>query len=94
MGIKSCLRGFANKKGADQPARPRSLISTFDIRFFERNISKLATGEMSSFYLVSVAEESLDLSETPKTGFVTTRPKSNKMTFTITPNFSSPVTSE
>ena len=31
---KTCLRGFANNTGADQPAHPRSLISTFAIRFF------------------------------------------------------------
>ena len=32
---KTCLRGFANNTGADQPAHPRSLISAFVIRFFE-----------------------------------------------------------
>ena len=40
-------------------------------------ICNLATGEISIFYLVSVAEETslkLDLSETPKTGFLETRP--------------------
>ena len=31
---KTCLRGFANNTGADQPAHPRSLISAFVIRFF------------------------------------------------------------
>ena len=30
---KTCLRGFANNTGADQPAHPRSLISAFVIRF-------------------------------------------------------------
>ena len=25
---KTCLRGFANNKGADQPAHPRSMISS------------------------------------------------------------------
>ena len=65
---KTCLRRFANNKGADQPAHPRSLISAFVIRFSESSISKLATGEISIFLLVSVAEEtglSLVLSETP-----------------------------
>ena len=33
---KSCLRGFANTTGADQPAHPRSLISAFVVRFFFR----------------------------------------------------------
>ena len=30
---KTCLKGFANNTGADQPAHPRSLISAFVIRF-------------------------------------------------------------
>ena len=35
MGLdarKTCLRGFANNKGADQPAHPDSLNSAFVIR--------------------------------------------------------------
>ena len=74
---KTCLWGFANNTGADQPAHPRSLISAFVIRFLERNMCTLATGEISIFKLVSVAEETvlkLALSETPKTGFLATRP--------------------
>ena len=74
---KTCLRGFANNTGADQPAHPRSLISAFVIRFCESIICKLATCEISIFQLVSVAEETglkLALSETQKTGFPTTRP--------------------
>ena len=31
---KTCLRGFTNNTGADQPAHPRSLTSAFVIRFF------------------------------------------------------------
>ena len=46
---KTCLRGFANNTGADQPAHPRSLISAFVIRFLESIICKLATGEISTF---------------------------------------------
>ena len=46
---KTCLRGFANNTGADQPAHPRSLISAFVIRFFESIICKLAAGEISIF---------------------------------------------
>ena len=74
---KTCLRGFANNTGADQPAHPRSLISAFVIRFLESIICYLTTGEISIFYLVSVAEETslkLALSDTPKTGFLATRP--------------------
>ena len=44
---KTCLRGFADNKGADQPAHRRRLISTFVIRFLESIISELATGEIS-----------------------------------------------
>ena len=44
---KTCLRGFANNTGVDQPAHPRSLISAFVIRFLESFICKLATGEIN-----------------------------------------------
>ena len=74
---KTCLRGFANNKGADQPAHPRSLISAYVFRFLKTIISKLATCKFSTFYVVSVAEQAglnLALSETPKTGFLVTRP--------------------
>ena len=54
---KTCLRGFANNTGADQPAHPRSLISAVVIRDLVSTISKLATSEISVFKLVSVAEE-------------------------------------
>ena len=37
---KTCLLGFANNKGADQPAHPRSLISAFVIRLLESIISR------------------------------------------------------
>ena len=46
---KTCLRGFANNKGADQPAHPRSLISAFVTRFLESIISRLATSGISTF---------------------------------------------
>ena len=46
---KTCLRGFANNTGTDQPAHPRSLISAFVIPFLESIISKLATTEISIF---------------------------------------------
>ena len=74
---KTCLREFANNTGADQPALPRSLISAFVIHALELTISKLATSEISTFSLVSVAEETvlkLALSETPKTSFLATGP--------------------
>ena len=72
---KTYLRG-ANNTGADHPAHRRSLVSTFVIHSVESIICKLATGEISIFWLVPVAEKTglkLALSETPKTGFVATR---------------------
>ena len=41
--------GVANNTGADQPARPRSLISAFVTHFLKSIIFKLATGEFSIF---------------------------------------------
>ena len=46
---KTCLRGFVNNTGADQPAHPRSLISAFVIRLLESIISRLATSKISIF---------------------------------------------
>ena len=74
---KTCLRGFANNTGADQPAHPPILISAFVIHYLESIISRRATSEISIFELVSVAEQAglnLTLSDTPKTGFVAARP--------------------
>ena len=74
---KTCRRGCVNNTGADQPAHRGSLVSTSVIRFLESIICKLATGEISIFELVSVAEETglkIALLETPKTGFVASRP--------------------
>ena len=68
--------GSANNKGADQPAHPRRLLSTFVIRCLESIISKLASNEISIFQLVSVVEETglcLAMSEAPETGFVAMR---------------------
>ena len=36
---KMCLMSYANNKGADQPAHPRSLISTFVVRCLDSIIS-------------------------------------------------------
>ena len=44
---KTCLRRFANNKGADQHAQPRSLISVFVIRCLESAVSMLAMSEIS-----------------------------------------------
>ena len=62
----------------EQQRRRPALSAPFVDRLLESIISRLATSKVSLFQLVSVAEEtslSLALSETPKTGFVTSRPK-------------------
>ena len=46
---KTCLRRFANNKGADQPAHPRSLISAFVILVLKSTISKFAISRISTF---------------------------------------------
>ena len=46
---KTCLQGFSNNTGADQPAHMRSLISAIVIRFLKNIICKLATGEILFF---------------------------------------------
>ena len=75
---KICRLCFANNKDADQPAHPHSLISAFAFRSLKSITSKLATSEISTSKLVSVAELAglnLTLSETPKTGFLAMVPK-------------------
>ena len=39
---KTCLMPYANNKGTDQPAHPRSLISTFVVRCLDSMICILA----------------------------------------------------
>ena len=40
---------YANNKGADQPARPRSLISTFVVRCLDSIIPLVYISEISRF---------------------------------------------
>ena len=46
---KMCLMTYANNKGADQPAHPRSLISTFFVRCLDSMICILAISKVSRF---------------------------------------------
>ena len=46
---KMCLMPYANNKGADQPAHPRSLISTFVVHCLESMICILALFKLSRF---------------------------------------------
>ena len=64
---------YANNKGADQPAHPRSLISAFVVRCLGSIIPLVSIHEISSFYMASVAEQAglcQPWSQTPKTGFL------------------------
>ena len=67
---------YANNKGADQPAHPRSLISAFVVHWLGSIIPLVSISEISSLYLASVAAQaglSLPWSQTPKTGFLVTK---------------------
>ena len=44
---KTCLISYANNKGADQPALPRSLISAFVVRCLDSIISLDSIAEIS-----------------------------------------------
>ena len=66
---------YANNKGADQPAHPRSLISAFVIRCLDSIMPLVSISEISSLYLAYVAAQAgwrLPWSQTPKTGFLVT----------------------
>ena len=44
---KMCFMSYANNKGADQPAHPRSLISAFVVRCLDSIISLDSIAEIS-----------------------------------------------
>ena len=46
---KTCLMPYANNKGVDQPAHPRSLISSFVVRCLDSMIGILAIFIVLSF---------------------------------------------
>ena len=46
---KTCLLGFVNNKGTDQPAHMRSLISAYVVRLTESIMSRYSTSEISMF---------------------------------------------
>ena len=63
---------YANNKGADQPALPRSLISAFVVRCLDSVMSLVSVTQISSLMLASVAEQaslSLTWSETNEDTF-------------------------
>ena len=53
---KNLFLPYANNKGADQPAHPCSLISTFVVRCLDSRKLILAISKMSKLYLVCVDE--------------------------------------
>ena len=64
---------YANNKGADQPAHPRSLISAFVVRCLDSVMSLVSVTKIASLMLASVAEQtslSLTWSETPEDMFI------------------------
>ena len=69
---KMCLMSYANNKGTDQPAHPRSLISAFVVCCLDSIISLDSISEISRLQLPSVAAQArlcLAWSETPKDTF-------------------------
>ena len=73
---KNLFMPYANSEGADQPAHPRSLISTFVVHCLDSIIPLVSIPQISSLYPASVtvqASLSLPWSKTPKTGFLVTR---------------------
>ena len=48
---------YANNKGADQTAHPRSLISAFVVRSLDSIISLVSRSEISRFWIASEAEQ-------------------------------------
>ena len=76
MSWENLFYAYANNKGADQPAHPRSLISAFVVRFLDSIIPLVSLSEISRLSLASEAEQaglSPIWSQTPKTGFLVTR---------------------
>ena len=67
-----CLMAYANNKGADQPAHPRSLISAFVVCCLDSVMSLVSVTKISSLMLASVAAQAglcLAWSETPEDTF-------------------------
>ena len=54
---KMCLMPYANNKGADQPAHPRSLISAYIVHCLDSIISLDSIAEISRLQLASVAAQ-------------------------------------
>ena len=69
--MRKCVLSYANNKGIDLPAHPRSLISAFDVCCLD-SVSLVSVTKISSLMLASVAEQaslSVTWSETPEDTF-------------------------
>ena len=55
--MRKSVYAICEQKGADQPALPRSLISTFVARCLDSIIPLVSISEIASFYLDSVAAQ-------------------------------------
>ena len=69
---KTYLMSYANNKGADQPAHPRSQMGAFVVSCLNIVMSLVSVTKISSLMLASVAEQaglSLTWSETPEDMF-------------------------
>ena len=67
---------YANNKGTDQPADPRSLISAFVVHCLDSIVPLVSISKILDVYLTSVAAQaglSLTWLQTPKTGFLVMR---------------------
>ena len=53
--MRNPVMPYANNKGADQPAHPRSLISAFVVRCLDSRIPIVSISEISSLCLASAA---------------------------------------
>ena len=63
--MRKTVLSYANNKGADQPAHPRSLISAFVVRCVDSLIPMLAKTKLSRLYLYTAsAAEQAGLSRT------------------------------
>ena len=55
--MKNLFMPYATNKGADKPAHPRSLISTFIVCCLDRIIHLVSISEISSLYIASVVAQ-------------------------------------
>ena len=61
-----CLMPYANNKGADAPAHPRSLISAIVVRCLDSLKPILGKSKLSGLKVVSVAEQASYLVANPR----------------------------